>query len=102
MKRDVTVGPSLAESHLTILQAVSAKQNQSQGQQPGTVQISCCPLLPRPCLPRGQLPGSLLCWQNGESCALTLQQPCSRVKPALFTEDWTFYAGFTAVPKMGL
>lgn len=32
MKRDVTVGPSLAESHLTILQAVSAKQKQWQGQ----------------------------------------------------------------------
>lgn len=51
MKRDVTVGPSLAESHLTILQAVSAKQKQLQGQQPGMVQISCCSLLPRPCLP---------------------------------------------------
>lgn len=43
MKRDVTVGPSLAESHLTILQAVSAKQQQSQGQCDSTAQISYQP-----------------------------------------------------------
>lgn len=48
MKRDVTVGPSLAESHLTILQAVSAKQQQSQGQRPAWHRLAISPCCPNP------------------------------------------------------
>lgn len=45
MKRDVTVGPSLAESHLTILQAVSAKHKQPQGQSYGWAAAQTLPAL---------------------------------------------------------
>lgn len=68
MKRDVTVGPSLAESHLTILQAVSAKQKQLQGQSPAQCRLAITRLLPRPCLPCRQLPRSqihTLQWRPG-------------------------------------
>lgn len=89
MKREVTVGPSLAESHLTILQAVSAKQQTVARPEPGEAQISYHPALPRPCPPRRWLPRSLVCWQTAESRAFTpkrlLLQPQSHARSTRFS-----------------